>query len=215
LTPPPIHLKTIEGNLPHADLPFHGGIKTQKQLDQGGFPASAGPHNGGHLIAGNGQGDLVKDLGRPWPFIPEGDAVQHQVPLCGQGNQLPRVILFLSVLVDFSEPEEADAGVLGRSRKGHELLQRHVELPDDELHRHQHPQGHPAVKDRPGRQIDDQDILGLVQKDRPGLLPLVQHQRMLTHPEQPHLNPLPLPPLPVLTIVQLDLLHTRDQLVEI
>lgn len=43
----------------------------------------------------------------------------------------------------------------------------------------------------------------------------MQHQRLLTDPEKTDLDPFPVPSLPLLTIVQLDLLHSRNELVEI
>ncbi len=59
----------------------------------------------------------------------------------------------------------------------------------------------------------DDDVLHLVDEDTAGLLRLLQLQRLHLYVEEVHLRILPFPPTSLLTVLKLDLLHERDELV--
>ena len=59
----------------------------------------------------------------------------------------------------------------------------------------------------------DDDVLHLVDEDAAGLLRLLQLQRLHLHVEEVYLRVLPFPPASLLTVLKLDLLHGRDELV--
>ena len=59
----------------------------------------------------------------------------------------------------------------------------------------------------------DDDVLHLVDEDTAGLLRLLQLQRLHLYVEEVHLRILPFPPTSLLTVLKLDLLHGRDELV--
>ena len=128
--------------------------------------------------------------------------------------QCKRLFLIL-LLVDLAEPLQTDLRILERTREADELLDRRRQLPYDIRQRHHHAQRHFSRNNSPRRQKGDQDIGGLVKKHRTELLVLLQGQALDAYLEQFHLDPLPLPPLLRLAVVQLDLLHARHQLEKI
>ena len=103
--------------------------------------------------------------------------------------------------MDLVDTLKADSHVLQGVEEAHELLHGRVELADDVLHSQHHAERHLSVDDGSGGHDGDDDVLHLVDEDAPGLLRLLQLERLHLYGEEVGLRVLPLPAAALLTVL--------------
>ena len=129
------------------------------------------------------------------------------------GGTCPFDILLVGLGVDFVHAVKADAYVLPRVDELDELLHGAVELSDDVLHRQHHTECHVSVYHGCGGKYGNEDVLHLIDGDASSLLHLLQIERLQIDLKQIGLHILPLPAFALFTTLQLNFLHTANELV--
>lgn len=152
---PPPRAVADEGKAFLAQTYFSFGwfVVLQEHFDQGGFAAAAGAHDGRHLARRQLQAHFPQGVLFESSRILECEVMDGQPGFGGEGPLHPLVVLLFLVgaVVDFSQTLHADARVLRGMDEGDDARDRAVELADDVLHSHHHPEGHLPVDHCGGR----------------------------------------------------------------
>ena len=146
-------------------------------------------------------------------LVLEGHVFQLEIGIRGNLPDLLFIFgFFVFHIMDFVQTFRADLGVLRGLNESYELRNRTVQLSQNILHGHHHPEGHIPFDDRFGRDKRNQYVFGLVDEQAAHLLRLPEGHRFDTDTKHFGLNPLPFPAFLFLATVQFDLLHAVDQL---
>jgi len=162
---------------------------------------------------GQHQSDVRQNRLRIEARVPERHIGNNDVRAFGQVFSFRRrIVLFIGLRTDLFNPLEADARVLRRRRKLHQLFHRPVELPQDELNRQHHAQRHGAVDHGPRRNVSDDDAERLLQQKTARLLILRQRQAFPAESKQVGLDVHPAFDDFSLAGVEPDFLHAQNKL---
>ena len=129
------------------------------------------------------------------------------------GGTCPFDIFLVGLGVDFVHAVKADAYVLPWVDKLNKLFHRAVELSDDVLYRQHHTECHISVYYGCGCKYGNEDVLHLIDGDASCLLHLLQIERLQIDLKQVGLYVLPFPTFALLAPLQLDFLHTANELI--
>ena len=200
-------------HLAHLDRATVGLVEALQQLDEGGLAAAALPHDGGHLPGWDIQAHVIQGIVALGAVIAERDMIHMDGTVFGEaGRLLLDVRVLVRLRVDLVQSLQADLGVLQHLDEVDEVVDGGGDLPDDVGERHHHAQRHAALDDTPGGDEGDEDVGGLAEEQGASLLQLPDGQPPHADAEQLHLHALPLPALLPLAVVELDVLHSLDEL---
>ena len=144
--------------------------------------------------------------------IGERHVLQHHISLRGlRRGCLPVRVLVLPAM-HLVDALDAELHVLPGIDEAHQLLDGHVQLPDDVLDRQHHAQRQLPVDDGRRRHDGDDDVFHLVDEQAARLLRLLKLDGSHLRAEHVGLRILPLPPLALLAVLQLDVLHAINDL---
>ena len=129
-------------------MPLLRLVVAQEKLEQRGFAAAAGPHNGRNAVVGDVQADVVQHKWLAEGVVFEADVLNVNIfsrGRCAQRGGGAGGVLLVGLVVDFVHALEAQAHILPRVDEANELLYGGIELTNDVLHGQHHAQRHVAV----------------------------------------------------------------------